>query len=228
MQRKTQKITVYIIIGLVCLSLIGTSFSLFMPQVDSTSGDGNQEQTALEQEYSTRTQVVEQLNETLQSKPEDLETIVSLADAYYSKSHISIEFNEEEYKEDLKNAVVYYQKALTKEVDTEISLKLAASAFLLSTSDTTDQTYSDLAEQTYTSVLKKEPQNVDALYGYGMYLFYVKQDYPQAKQHWQTALKYNSDEELKTQLEDMIALAEGTEPAGNEDSSASGSSSEAK
>ncbi|UWG97226.1 hypothetical protein LPY66_20580 [Dehalobacter sp. DCM] len=216
MRKRTQKLAVYVIIGMVCISLIGTSFVFFMPPADDAVN--GESPSALEQEYNARVQAVEQLKVTLQSKPEDLQTIVALADAYYKKSQLSIELNEEEYKEDLNNAVHYYQEALTKEEDTEVSLKLAASAFLLSTADATNQTYAALAEKTYKEILKKEPHDVDALYGYGMYLFYVKQNYTQAKEYWQTALKYNTDEEMKSNLEDMIGLAEGTEPADSEGS----------
>ncbi|MCM1565970.1 MAG: tetratricopeptide repeat protein [Dehalobacter sp. 4CP] len=203
MRKKVQKITVGIIIGIICISLIGSTFyAISLPGSDNT--EDTQGQEALEQEYNQRKQAIVELSAALEKSPEDVETQLALADAYYSKASITIQLNDEEYQEDLQNAITYYQKVLTQKDDNDVRLKLAISAFL--------SRDSDLADETYKELIEKEPQNVDVLYWYGMFQFYSKEDYKQAEQYWQTALKYNTDGEMKTKLEEMIARAQDIKP----------------
>jgi len=203
MRKKVQKITVGIIIGIICISLIGSTFyAISLPGSDNT--EDTQGQEALEQEYNQRKQVIVELSAALEKSPEDVETQLALADAYYSKASITIQLNDEEYQEDLQNAITYYQKVLTLKDDNDVRLKLAISAFL--------SRDSDLADETYKELIEKEPQNVDVLYWYGMFQFYSKEDYKQAEQYWQTALKYNTDGKMKTKLEEMIARAQDIKP----------------
>jgi tetratricopeptide (TPR) repeat protein len=203
MRKKVQKITVGIIIGIICISLVGSAFyAISLPGSDNT--EDTQGQEALEQEYNQRKQAIVELSAALEKSPEDVETQLALADAYYSKASITIQLNDEEYQEDLQNAITYYQKVLTQKDDNDVRLKLAISAFL--------SRNSDLADKTYKELIEKEPQNVDVLYWYGMFQFYSKEDYKQAEQYWQTALKYNTDGEMKTKLEEMIARAQDIKP----------------
>ncbi|AFV03977.1 hypothetical protein UNSWDHB_2767 [Dehalobacter sp. UNSWDHB] len=203
MQKKSQKITVGIIIGIICISLIGSTFyAISLPGSDNT--EDTQGQEALEQEYNQRKQAVVELSAALEKSPEDVEAQLALADAYYRKASTTIELNDEEYQEDLQNAITYYQKVLAQKDDNDVRLKLAISAFL--------SRDSDLADETYKELIEKEPQNVDVLYWYGMFQFYSKEDYKKAEQYWQTALKYNTDEKMKTKLEEMIARAQDIEP----------------
>lgn len=201
--KKSQKITVGIIIGIICISLIGSTFyAISLPGSDNT--EDTQGQEALEQEYNQRKQAVVELSAALEKSPEDVEAQLALADAYYRKASTTIELNDEEYQEDLQNAITYYQKVLAQKDDNDVRLKLAISAFL--------SRDSDLADETYKELIEKEPQNVDVLYWYGMFQFYSKEDYKKAEQYWQTALKYNTDEKMKTKLEEMIARAQDIEP----------------
>lgn len=199
MQKKTQKITVAIIIAVISITLIGSSFvAIFQPD---TPTDRDQSQAVLEKEYQDRKQNVETIGAKLKEKPEDLELIRALADAYYDKARISNQFNVDEYKEDLQKAIEMYKKVLTVNEDKQAMLKLATAAFLFGDKE--------LAEKTYTDLLNKEPDNVDALYGYGMYLFYEKGDSKQAEEKWQKAKSLTQDEQMQSQLEQMINLAQG-------------------
>lgn len=199
MQKKTQKVTVAIIIGVISITLIGSSFvAIFQPD-EQTNLD--QSQAVLEKEYQDRKQTVEALSEKLKEKPEDLALIRALGDAYYDKARVSNQFNVDEYKEDLQKAIEMYQKVLSVNEDNQVLLKLANSAFL-SEDD-------ELAEKTYTDLLTKEPDNIEALYGYGMYLFYAKEDAKQAEEKWQKAKSLTQDEQMQSQLEQMINLAQG-------------------
>ncbi|RJE47383.1 MULTISPECIES: tetratricopeptide repeat protein [unclassified Dehalobacter] len=203
MKKKVQKITVGMIIGIICISLIGSTFyAISLPGSDNT--EDTQGQEALEQEYNQRKQAVVELSAALEKNPEDVGAQLALADAYYRKASTTIELNDEEYQEDLQNAITHYQKVLAQKDDNDVRLKLAISAFL--------SRDSDLADETYKELIEKEPQNVDVLYWYGMFQFYSKEDYKKAEQYWQTALKYNTDEKMKTKLEEMIARAQDIEP----------------
>lgn len=203
MQKKYQKLTVYIIIGLVCISLIGSSFvMIFQPTADQSQA--TQEKDVLKTEYDQRVQVVELLTQKVKDNPEDIETQQALGDAYYNKARITVQLNNEEYQQDLKKAIEVYQKVLIKTDNSDVKFKLATSAFLLGDSE--------LAGKTYSEVLAKDPENVDALYGYGLYLFYDKKDTMTAKLNWQKALNLTTDDQMKERLMEMITLAEGTEP----------------
>lgn len=199
MQKRTQKITVGIIIAVICISLIGSSFvAIFKPGAEPSM---DQSQAVLEKEYQDRKAKVEVLSKKLEGTPEDIEIKQALGDAYYDKSRITGQLNINEYKEDLQKAMEMYKDVLTLKEDNNVMLKLATSAFLFG--DT------ELAEKTYIDLLKRESENVDALYGYGMYLFYEKDDRKQAEENWQKALSLTTDEQMRIRLEEMITLAKG-------------------
>lgn len=200
MQKRTQKWTVVIIIAIICITLIGSSFvALFQPDPEKSAEVQNQQ--VLENEYKARKQTVEILTAKVQEDPENTEKLSQLADAYYNKAQVTAQTNMNEHQEDLQKAVEMYQKVLAKKEDNVASLKLATAAFLLGESE--------LAEKTYTDLLQKEPENIEALYGYGMYLFYEKEDHKSAEEHWQKALSLTKDEQLRQPLEQMIARAQG-------------------
>ncbi len=200
MQKKTQKITVAIIIAVISINPDRIFFCRHLP-TRHAKPIRDQSQAVLEKEYQDRKQNVETIGAKLKEKPEDLELIRALADAYYDKARISNQFNVDEYKEDLQKAIEMYKKVLTVNEDKQAMLKLATAAFLFGDKE--------LAEKTYTDLLNKEPDNVDALYGYGMYLFYEKGDSKQAEEKWQKAKSLTQDEQMQSQLEQMINLAQG-------------------
>ncbi|HHV64477.1 MAG TPA: tetratricopeptide repeat protein [Peptococcaceae bacterium] len=198
MQKKTQKWAVAIIVAVISITLIGSSFyALFLPETDQTAE--KQKQETLEREYQERKLLVESLQTKLEANPEDTVTALALADAYFEKSNITVQLNLKEYQEDLQKAIDLYQKVLLKQDNNAVRLKLANSAFFVG--------QADLADRTYQQLLAKDPDNLDALYSYGLFLFYEKGDYKQAEANWQKAADLTSDENLKKNLEDMIALA---------------------
>lgn len=199
MQKKTQKWTVTAIIVVISITLLGSSFvAMFTPDQSPEA----QTQEALEQEYLARQERVQQLTEAVEGNPDNVEAQIILADAYFDKSRVTGQLNyNEEYEEDLQQAVELYQGVLSKQENNEVMLKLATAAFLLG--DT------ELAETTYTELLTKEPENIDALYGYGLLLFYNKQEYKQAEEKWQEALRITTDEQMKASLEEMIKVVQG-------------------
>jgi len=72
---------------------------------------------------------------------------------------------------------------------------------------------SDLAEKSYKEALNERPDFQQALFNYGVFLSYVKKDYPAAIRMWQTALDKepngpNADrlKQLIPQTKDMLTL----------------------
>lgn len=205
MQKKMQKWVVGVIVLVLSVSLIGTSFvAIFQPEESQVA-----DTQALDQEYAQRKQIVELLSKKLEGNSEDIDTQIALGDAYYDKSRVTGQLNLEEFKGDLQNAINMYQQVLVKKEDNVVMLKLAASAFLLGDGE--------LADKTYQELLVKEPENVDALYGYGMFLFYEKNDHKKAEENWQKALSLTTDEQYKERLNEMIAVAQGMDLKASEE-----------
>lgn len=201
MQKRTQKWTVTAIIVIISITLLGSSFvAMFSPSQDPSPEAQTQE--ALEIEYLARKERVQELTGTMEVNPDNIEAQMALADAYFDKSRVTGQLKYDgEYEEDLQQAVELYQSVLSKQENNEVMLKLATAAFLLE--DT------ELAEITYTKLLTEEPENIDALYGYGLLLFYNKQEYRQAEEKWQEALKITTDEQMQARLEEMIKVVQG-------------------
>ncbi|NLO97984.1 MAG: hypothetical protein GX091_07940 [Peptococcaceae bacterium] len=198
MRNKNQKIIVVIIIALLCVALIGSSFvAIFHPGMDTSEDDG---QRALTNEYNQWKQTVDILKQKSAENPDDLQTKIDLGNAYYLKSRVTAQLNINEYREDLKKAIEIYQDILQTKEDSDIQLKMANAAFLLG--DT------GLAEEAYEDLLQKEPENPEVLFGYGMYLLYFKDDYEQALMYWRKALPLVEDEDFRQNLQDMISQAE--------------------
>lgn len=197
MPRKFNRWVVIIIVAVLSISLIGTSFAaIFVPEDDQIAQDIE----AIQQEYEVRKQITEHLSQKVEENPDDLEAQIALADAYYSKAAVSAQINIQEYQQDLQTAIDIYQQVLTEQQDNIVLLKLAHTAFLAGNSE--------VAEKSYTELLNKEPENIDGLYGYGMYLFYDKEDPQQAATNWQKALSLTTDENYKRVLEEMIEIAQ--------------------
>ncbi len=199
MQKRTQKITVGIIIAVICITLIGSSFVAIFPS-DPQSGL-DESRAVLEREYQQRKETAATLSKKLEESPHDIETKIALGNAYYDKSRVTGQLNMNEYHEDLQKAIEIYQDVLTVKEDNQVRLKLATSAFLYGDGE--------LAEKTYLNLIKSEPQNVEALYGYGVYLFYEKEDPKQAEEMWQKAKALTSDEQISKSLDEMINRAQG-------------------
>ena len=201
MRSRTQKITVIAIIVILCVALIGSSFyAIFLPDEDLAEDPGQQ---ALVNEYNQWQQAVDLLNQRLAENPTDLQAKIDLGDAYYAKSEVTAQLNVDEYKEDLINAIKMYQDVLQAKEDDNIRLKMANAAFFVGDAE--------LASSTYEELLANQPENPEVLFGYGMCLLYLKDDYKQALHFWRQALPLVEDQAFKEYLQEMINLTEGME-----------------
>jgi len=199
MRKRSQKWFVIVVIAIISITLLGTSFvAIFQPGMKSSAED--QKQEYLLNAYNERKQIVGLLSGKLEASPDDLQIQNELADAYFDRAIIAAELYPDEFEADLQEAMELYQKFLEQKDDNQVLLKLANTAFYLNDSETSEKAFMEL--------LQKEPENPEALFGYGKCLFYFREDYSQALQNWQQALNLTEDVDFRQRIQEMIAEAQ--------------------
>ncbi|WP_018211996.1 tetratricopeptide repeat protein [Desulfitobacterium hafniense] len=191
MQKKTQKLTVYVIVGLLIISLVGTSF-MFLGDMRPTVGKNYQDQ-------------INSLKQALEANPQDTQTRLALADTYYDwgMQTLSQDMAEENLATTtsiLQQAVTEYQEVLKTEKNANILVDMATAAFYTS--------QNELADQTFQEALQEDPNFYNGLYNYGVFL-YSQGDYGKAIEQWEKALALeNISTDNKERLERNIKLAQ--------------------
>ncbi len=191
MQKKTQKLTVYVIVGLLIISLVGTSF-MFLGDMRPTVGKNYQDQ-------------INSLKQALEANPQDTQTRLALADTYYDwgMQTLSQDMAEENLATTtsiLQQAVTEYQEVLKTEKNVSILVDMATAAFYTS--------QNELADQTFQEALQEDPNFYNGLYNYGVFL-YSQGDYGKAIEQWEKALALeNISADNKERLERNIKLAQ--------------------
>ncbi|BAE86807.1 Cytochrome c biogenesis factor [Desulfitobacterium sp. LBE] len=191
MQKKTQKLTVYVIVGLLIISLVGTSF-MFLGDMRPTVGKNYQDQ-------------INSLKQALEANPQDTQTRLALADTYYDwgMQTLSQDMAEENLATTtsiLQQAVTEYQEVLKTEKNVNILVDMATAAFYTS--------QNELADQTFQEALQEDPNFYNGLYNYGVFL-YSQGDYGKAIEQWEKALALeNISTDDKERLERNIKLAQ--------------------
>ncbi|ACL22911.1 Tetratricopeptide TPR_2 repeat protein [Desulfitobacterium hafniense DCB-2] len=191
MQKRTQKLTVYVIVGLLIISLVGTSF-MFLGDMRPTVGKNYQDQ-------------INSLKQALEANPQDTQTRLALADTYYDwgMQTLSQDMAEENLATTtsiLQQAVTEYQEVLKTEKNVNILVDMATAAFYTS--------QNELADQTFQEALQEDPNFYNGLYNYGVFL-YSQGDYGKAIEQWEKALALeNISPDNKERLERNIKLAQ--------------------
>ena len=190
-----------IIVAILCLALVGSSFIGFGTALFSGAGDqAGKAAEILRQEYAERTARAAQLEEKMAENPDNTALRLSLADAYFDKAILGFQIaSPEEVQADLEQAVAGYQAYLTAQTEREVEIlvRLANAAQLAG--------QNELSEQTYIEILAQDPQNVSALYGYGVLLFYRLDEREQAVALWEKGRTATQDPQWKKTFEDQIA-----------------------
>ncbi|AFM02473.1 tetratricopeptide repeat protein [Desulfitobacterium dehalogenans ATCC 51507] len=191
MQKKTQKLTVYVIVGLLIISLVGTSF-MFLGDMRPTVGKNYQDQ-------------INSLKQALEANPQDTQIRLSLADTYYDwgMQTLSQDMSEENLGATtsiLQQAVAEYQEVLKTEKNVNILVDMATAAFYTS--------QNELADQTFQEALQEDPNFYNGLYNYGVFL-YSQGNYGKAIEQWEKALTVeNISKDNQDRLERNIKLAQ--------------------
>ena len=209
MQKKNQKFIVYVIVGLLIISLVGTSF-MFLGDIRPSASNKPQQQ-------------IDSLKQALEANPQDTQARLGLANAYYDlgMQTLSQDMSEEVLEAStslLKQAVEEYKEVLKTEKNVNILVDMATAA-------TYAQEY-ELAEEAFQEALQENPNFYNGLYNYGFHL-YVRNNFGGAIEQWEKALALeNITEDDKKRLERNIKLAQDAivmqfQQSGNADSSES-------
>ncbi|AHF08316.1 tetratricopeptide repeat protein [Desulfitobacterium metallireducens] len=204
-KHKRNRTVAIIIVSLVSLSMIGSSFVLFfndtpVAQTATQAGD-----TADAQIQSLQGQV-DGIDQALKAKPEDSGLRLSLANSYYDLGMAQLNSSQDQAvveagKTSLKQAITEYQEVLkSKKDDVGILVDMATAAFY--SGDNT------LAETTFQQALAIKPDFLNALMNHGVYLMEAKGDYLGAIAEFNKALNTNPSSENVQQINSLISFAQ--------------------
>lgn len=189
MQKKHQKFAVYAIVGALIISLIVT----MIPFMGGFTGSSNSNS------YEGYTQSLE---EVLAQNPEDKDARLNLANLYYDwgmKTYMN--GSQEEAKGYLDKAIANYEEVLKDGQNVNVLVDMATAAFYGGKED--------LAEEKYQEALEVQPDFLNGLYNYGVFLMYAKENYGGAIAQWEKALEIETlSEEVRANLQQNVQIAQ--------------------
>ena len=207
--------------------MVGSGLLVFFFQGDEPapgSSAATQQLANAEAEYQDQKSRIDAMVQQVEKDPENVPLQTALGDEYFDAGMTAQMVEPTEMQENFSKAVEAYQKVLETDKNPDIMVNLATAAF-----------YSEdieLAEKSYQEALEINPDSLNGLINYGLFVAYAKQDLTGAIEQWQKALPLaqSSDKEqiqaLIDQAQAQLDAAENEElsnPAnGAEDSEADG------
>lgn len=194
-----------IIVALVSISMIGSTFVLFFSDSPATQTAAQTANPADAQIADLQGQV-DAFNQALEKNPEDTNLRLNLADKYYDLGLAQLSSSQDQSiagaaTTNLKQAVAQYQEVLkVNKDDVNVLVDMATAAFY--SGDNT------LAESTFQHVLAIKPDFYNALVNYGIFLIEAKSDYIGAIEEFNKALNTNPSPESAQQLNNLISYAQ--------------------
>lgn len=194
-----------IIVALVSISMIGSTFVLFFSDSPVTQTAAQTANPADSQIADLQSQV-DAFNQALEKNPEDTNLRLNLADKYYDLGLAQLSSSQDQSiaeaaTTNLKQAVAQYQEVLkVNKDDVNVLVDMATAAFY--SGDNT------LAESTFQHVLAIKPDFYNALVNYGIFLIEAKSDYIGAIEEFNKALNTNPSPESAQQLNNLISYAQ--------------------
>lgn len=189
MRKKHQKAVVYAIVGALIVSLIVTMIP-FMGGFVGSSNNNSYEG------------YIKSLEETLAQNPEEKDTRLTLANLYYDWG-MQTYFNGsvEEANQHFEKAITNYEEVLKAGQDVNVLVDMATAAFYSGKDE--------LAEEKFQEALAIQPDFLNGLYNYGVFLMYAKEDFGGAIAQWEKALEIEGlSEEVKANLQQNIQVAQ--------------------
>lgn len=200
---KKHRTTAIIIVALVSLSMIGSSFALFFSDTPGTptATAANFKNSADSQVQSLQSQV-DGLNQAVKANPQDPNLHLSLANSYYDLGIAQLNSKQDQAATaSLKQATNEYQEVLkSKKDDVNIMVDMATAAFYGG-----DNT---LAETTFKQALAIKPDFLNALLNYGIFLMEAKGDYLGAIAEFNQALSTNPSSTDADRIKGLISTAQ--------------------
>ena len=146
---------------------------------------------------------VDNLNQQVKTNPNDIGLQQDLGNAYYDLASAAQQIAPTEATEDFNQAIIHYQNVLKTKKDINVLTDMATAAFYAG--------QSDLAGRTFKEALALQPDFVQALLNYGIFLSEVKQDYTAAIGVWQKALEKNQTGPNAGRLSQLISEAKNNQ-----------------
>lgn len=215
-----RKTVAVVIVALICLSMIGSSFALYFSHDLVPGAAASSSTDPMAAQIQAVQSQIDGLNQSLKTNPQDTNLRLSLANDYYDlgmlQANLSQSTAQAQATASLKQAVAAYQEVLkTKKDDVNILLDMATAAFFAGDNA--------LAETTYKQALALKPDSFNGLLNYGYFLMNGKGDYLGAIAEFNKALNTNPSPEDADHVKSLISAAQAQLNAANSaNSSANG------
>lgn len=201
LQKKTQRIFAGVLAVLISIAMVGSGLLVFFFQGDEQSpGSSAAAQTAnIEAEYQAQKLRIDAMVQQAKIDPENIPLQTALGNEYYEAGMTAQMVAPTEMQENFRKAVEAYQKVVETNKDADTMVNLATSAFYIKDNE--------LAEKSYQEALEINPDSLNGLINYGLFIAYAKQDWAGAIKQWQKALPLAQSSE-KEQIQAMIDQAQ--------------------
>ncbi|TGE36576.1 hypothetical protein E4K67_19235 [Desulfosporosinus fructosivorans] len=202
MKKRTQRISAGILAVLVSIAMVGSGLLVFFFSGDDENPTGTSaSQTAnATAEYQAQKLRIDAMVQQSKVDPENVPLQTALGNEYYNAGVAAQTVAPAEVKENFSKAVEAYQIVLKTNKDPNIIVDMATSAFY-------SENY-DLADKSFKEALAIQPNFINALINYGIFLSQAKQDWAGALNQWQKALPLAQKSSDKEQIQAMISQAE--------------------
>lgn len=212
LNKKTQRIFAGILAVVVSIAMIGSGLLVFFFDGDEqATGTGASAQTAnATAEYQAQKLRLEAMVQQAKVDPENVPLQTALGNEYYNAGVAAQTVAPAEVQENFKRAAEVYQKVVKTKKDVNIMVDLATSAFYSGDDE--------LAEKSYQEALVLQPDFLNGLINYGIFLSQAKQEWSGALNLWQKALPLAQKSSDKDQIQAMIDQAQSelkASPAAN-------------
>ncbi|MHB8073514.1 tetratricopeptide repeat protein [Desulfosporosinus fructosivorans] len=202
MKKRTQRISAGILAVLVSIAMVGSGLLVFFFSGDDENPTGTSaSQTAnATAEYQAQKLRIDAMVQQSKVDPENVPLQTALGNEYYNAGVAAQTVAPAEVKANFSKAVEAYQIVLKTNKDPNIIVDMATSAFY-------SENY-DLADKSFKEALAIQPNFINALINYGIFLSQAKQDWAGALNQWQKALPLAQKSSDKEQIHAMISQAE--------------------
>lgn len=202
MHKRNRTIAIIIVV-LVSLSMIGSSFVLFFSNSPSTTPTAGTANSSDPQVQSLQSQV-DGINQALKANPQDPNLRLSLANSYYDLAQAQSSSTQSSTKDQAnasyKQAVAEYQEVTKTNKDVNVLVDMATAAFFGGDNA--------LAETTFKQALTIKPDFFNGLLNYGYFLINGKGDYLGAIAELNKALGTNPSQADADRAKSLISMAQ--------------------
>lgn len=200
MNKKSQRIFAGILAVLVSIAMVGSGILVFFFSGDEPPTGQSASAQAAAAEYQAQKLRIDAMVQQSKVDPENVPLQTALGNEYYEAGVAAQTVAPDEMKANFSKAVEAYQIVLKTNKDPNVIVDMATSAF-----------YSgnfDLADKSFKEALVIQPDFINALINYGIFLSQAKQDWAGAINQWKKALPLAQKSTDKEQIQAMINQAE--------------------